>query len=86
MILECEQDGENIEIITRAHGNVQVVICVEGTVVMFIASPRNCLWIMCHVITYLLNATSSKPKIIVFLFTKLFSHLTHDRHSTEIFL
>ena len=24
MILECEQDGENIEIITRAHGNVQV--------------------------------------------------------------
>ena len=25
MILECEQDGENIEIITRAHGNVQVL-------------------------------------------------------------
>ena len=24
MILECEQEGENIEIITRAHGNVQV--------------------------------------------------------------
>ena len=24
MILECEQDGENIEIITKAHGNVQV--------------------------------------------------------------
>lgn len=23
MILECEQDGENIEIITKAHGNVQ---------------------------------------------------------------
>ncbi|KAL3841910.1 hypothetical protein ACJMK2_019999 [Sinanodonta woodiana] len=23
MILECEQDGENLEIITRAHGNVQ---------------------------------------------------------------
>ena len=25
MILECEQDGDNIEIITRAHGNVQVL-------------------------------------------------------------
>ena len=24
MILECQQDGETIEIITRAHGNVQV--------------------------------------------------------------
>ena len=24
MILECQQDGDNIEIITRAHGNVQV--------------------------------------------------------------
>ena len=24
MILECQQDGEAIEIITRAHGNVQV--------------------------------------------------------------
>ena len=30
MILECEQDGENIEIITRAHGNVQVVIYLCG--------------------------------------------------------
>lgn len=28
MILECEQEGESIEIITRAHGNVQVV-CQE---------------------------------------------------------
>ncbi len=27
MILECDQDGENIEIITRAHGNVQVRNC-----------------------------------------------------------
>ena len=24
MILECQQEGDNIEIITRAHGNVQV--------------------------------------------------------------
>ena len=24
MILECHQDGENLDIITRAHGNVQV--------------------------------------------------------------
>ena len=24
MILECQQDGDAIEIITRAHGNVQV--------------------------------------------------------------
>ena len=24
MILECEQEGDNIQIITRAHGNVQV--------------------------------------------------------------
>lgn len=24
MILECNQNGENIDIITRAHGNVQV--------------------------------------------------------------
>ena len=24
MILECEQDGDNLQIITRAHGNVQV--------------------------------------------------------------
>ena len=24
MILECKQDGENLEIITKAHGNVQV--------------------------------------------------------------
>ena len=36
MILECEQDGENIEIITRAHGNVQVVIYVEGMVVILL--------------------------------------------------
>ena len=36
MILECEQDGENIEIITRAHGNVQVVICVEGMMVILL--------------------------------------------------
>ncbi len=32
MILECEQDGENLDIITRAHGNVQVsslwIICI----------------------------------------------------------
>jgi DNA damage-binding protein 1 len=26
MILECQQEGDNIEIITRAHGNVQVLI------------------------------------------------------------
>jgi len=25
MILECQLDGENVEIITRAYGNVQVV-------------------------------------------------------------
>ena len=36
MILECEQDGENIEIITRAHGNVQVVICVERMVMILL--------------------------------------------------
>ena len=35
MILECKQDGNSLEIITRAHGNVQVRQCLSQVRAMY---------------------------------------------------
>lgn len=49
MILECEQDGENIEIITRAYGSVQVGVCLSVSIYLFIycsvGTLKSCHWI-----------------------------------------
>ena len=43
MILECQADGESIEIITRAHGNVQVFAFIGNRLFYFPTKQWNCI-------------------------------------------
>lgn len=48
MILECNQNGENIDIITRAHGNVQVSFIKFSFLFylchFYVSSSHQCFW------------------------------------------